>query len=206
MIGEALLTHLSCFGQLSPLDAAAVRSIKGEVRTFLKHQDILRVGDNPATSMIVLKGYLCRYTISHDGSRQLQSFHMPTETPCLETLHIDYLDMNLAAVTDARVGEIEHSELNRVLDAHPKVLSLVWRETLIQAAISREWLMRNSSLPAHAAMAHLFCEIYVRAKAVRLVNENSAIFPSLRKCSGKRSESPQFTSTARSNSFAMVAW
>ena len=176
-IGDALVVHLACVGELSTEDRAAIRSIKGEVRTYPKQRDIMRVGDKPDESMIVLKGHLCRYTIGHDGARQVQSFHMPTETPSLETLHIDYMDMNLATVTEAKIGAIKHTELQRVLTERPNVLSVVWRETLVQASITREWLVRNSTLPAHASMAHLFCEIFTRAQAVGLTRDMACDFP-----------------------------
>jgi CRP-like cAMP-binding protein len=51
------------------------------------------------------------------------------------------------------------------MEAHPKVLALIWRETLVQGAIFREWLMRNSQKLAHSQMAHFFCEVFTRAKA-----------------------------------------
>jgi CRP-like cAMP-binding protein len=59
----------------------------------------------------------------------------------------------------------------------PNVLSLIWRETLVQAAVFREWLIRNSQLPAHAAMAHLFCEMVTRSQAAGLCDGYSCDMP-----------------------------
>jgi CRP-like cAMP-binding protein len=41
----------------------------------------------------------------------------------------------------------------------------------------RAWLMRNSSQPAHAAMAHLFCEALRRSQAAGLADGNSCDLP-----------------------------
>ena len=75
------------------------------------------------------------------------------------------MDNSLAAAAPSQVGIVPHSELFRVMDARPKVLALIWRETLVQGAIFREWLMRNSQMLAHAQMAHFFCEVMTRARA-----------------------------------------
>lgn len=93
---------------------------------------------------------------------------MPTDTPCLENLPMRVMDNTLGAVSPSQVGLVPHSELFRVFDAHPKVLMLAWRETLVQGAITRERLMRNSQMLAHAQVGHFFCEIMARARVAGL--------------------------------------
>jgi CRP-like cAMP-binding protein len=177
MIGEALSKHLSCIGELSKDDLTALSRIKGEVRLVAKGKDILSAGDVPHFSVVVLKGFLCRHSWKRDGTRQIHSFYIPTDAPSLETLHIDYLDNSLSAVVPSTVGIIPHPELFRLMDDRPNLQALIWRETLIQASVFREWLTRNSTLPAHSAMAHLFCEIYARSGAAGLVTANSCEMP-----------------------------
>jgi CRP-like cAMP-binding protein len=125
----------------------------------------------------VLSGLLHRYAFSADGNRQIHSFYVPTEAPCLETLYIDYMDNSLGAVVDSRVGLIAHPLVYRIIDERPEVRKLLWRQTLVQAAIFREWLMRNSHLPAHAALAHFFCEMFARAQAAGLIDGDSCDLP-----------------------------
>ena len=184
MIGEALVRHLSSIGELSADDAVALSRIKGEVRALPKGKDILSSGDVPKFSVVVLKGYLCRHSWKNDGTRQIHSFYIPTDGPSLETLHIDYLDNNLGAVVQSTVGIIPHAEMFCLMDERPKVRSLIWRETLIQAAVFREWLTRNSTLPAHSAMAHLFCEMFVRAESAGQVIANSCEMPTTQETLG----------------------
>lgn len=177
MIGETLCKHLSSIGELPEEDASALVRVKGEVRTLEKGKDILSVGDVPHFSVVVLKGFLCRHSWKRDGTRQIHSFYMMTDAPSLETLHIDYMDNSLAAVVQSTVGIIPHPEMFRVMAECPRIQSLLWRETLVQAAVFREWLTRNSTLPAHSAMSHLFCEIFVRAEAAGLLVANSCEMP-----------------------------
>jgi CRP-like cAMP-binding protein len=154
------------------------------VRTLQKGRDILSAGDVPHFSVVVLKGFLCRHSLKRDGTRQIHSFYIPNDAPCLETLHIDYMDNSLGAVVPSTVGIIQHPEMFRLMEERPRVQALLWRETLVQAAVFREWLGRNSTLPAHSAMAHLFCEIYVRAEAAGLLVANSCEMPATQETLG----------------------
>jgi CRP-like cAMP-binding protein len=168
LIGETLARHLACLGELPEEDHAALSALDGEVREVGRNTDLLRTGDHPQHVIIVLAGLLHRYTIDADGARQIASFYLPTEAPCLETLYLDYMDNNLAATVDSRVGFIPHDQLYKVIDERPEVRKLLWRQTLVQGAVFREWLMRNSKMPAHESLAHFFCEMFTRARAAGL--------------------------------------
>ena len=176
-VGAILAEHLACFGELSADDRAAISSVRAEIRPAPRLRDILTRGDRPTSVVVVLKGFLHRYTVGAEGKRQVQSFYLPGEAPSLETLYIDYMDNNLAAVVDSELGFVPHEDLYRIIDERPGARKLLWRQTLVQGAIFREWLMRNSNLPAHSSMAHLFCELFVRASAARLVEGGSFDLP-----------------------------
>ena len=176
-IGEIFIHHLGLIDQLSDADKQALLSIKGEIRDLKRGEDVLRDGDRPTYSVVVISGLLQRYTMSPEGKRQIHSFYLPTDTPCLEAVHIGVMDNNLGALTQSRVGLVPLPELFRVMDTHPNLTALMWRETLIQASILRAWLMRNSQTLAHEQMAHLFCEIMTRAKAAGLAQGDTCDLP-----------------------------
>jgi CRP-like cAMP-binding protein len=177
VLGEIFEQHLGLIGELSPEDVEALYTIEGEIRDVARGEDLLREGDRPSTSVVVISGLLQRYSISAAGKRQIHSFYIPTDTPCLETLHIDFMDNNLAAAAPSRVGIVPHSELLRVMEERPKLQALIWRETLVQAAVFRKWLIRNSQMLAHAQLAHLFCEMLTRAEAAGLAKDGGMDLP-----------------------------
>jgi CRP-like cAMP-binding protein len=177
MIGETLAERLSCIGELSSADRAALADVKGTVRPVAKGCDILTAGEEPEFAVLVLRGLLCHHRWKRDGTRQIHSFYLAKDAPSLESLHIDYVDSNLGAVVQSTVALIPHAELFRVMEQRPNLRALMWRETLVQAAIVREWLTRNSTLPAHSALAHLFCEMFVRAEAAELTTSGSCDLP-----------------------------
>ena len=176
-VGEVLADHLACFGSLPADDREAFSALPADIRELPRLRDTLRVGDHPSEVVIVLSGLLYRYTIGPEGKRQIHSFYLPNEAPCLETLYIDYMDNNLGAVVNSKVAHVPHEALYRIIDERPEARKLLWRQTLVQGAIFREWLVRNSVLPAHAAMAHFFCEMFIRARAAGLADGDSMEFP-----------------------------
>jgi CRP-like cAMP-binding protein len=176
-VGETLARHLASFGEMPAADFAAVAALQAEVRDLPRQTDLLRNGDQPTQVVVVLSGLLYRYTIGPEGKRQIHSFYLANEAPSLETLYIDYMDNNLGTVVPTRVGLISHDQIYRIIDERPEARKLLWRQTLVQAAIFRQWLVRNSNLPAHMALAHLFCEMFVRADAAGLVANGQCSLP-----------------------------
>ena len=176
-VGERLAQHLCCFGELPSADRAALASLSAEVRDVARLTDIFQTGDQPDNVVLVLSGLLYRYTLGSEGRRQIHSFYLPAEAPSLETLYIDYMDDNLGAVIHSRVALFPHDQIYPLIDERPEIRKLFWRQTLVQAAILRQWLVRNSNMPAHVSLAHLFCEMFTRAAAAGLTNGESCALP-----------------------------
>jgi len=61
--------------------------------------------------------------------------------------------------------------------AHFRIASALWRETLIDAAIFREWMLSIGRRDAYARIAHLLCELLVRLKAVGLAENHTCKLP-----------------------------
>lgn len=176
-VGEILARHLTCFGELPAADRASLAELDAEVRDLRRLTDVFRAGERPGSVVVLLSGLLYRYGVGPGSGRQIHSFYLPTEAPSLETLYIDYADNNLGAVVHSQVGLISHDQLYRLVDERPEIRKLLWRQTLVQAAIFRQWLARNSNLPAHASLAHLFCELFTRAQAAGLTTDHSCQLP-----------------------------
>jgi CRP-like cAMP-binding protein len=177
-IGAVVVHRLSQIGEIDAEDEAALHTLEGQVRDVARGEDLLVEGEErPTTSVVVVSGLLQRYNMTADGRRQIHSFYIAGDTPCLETLHLDYMDNTLGTAARSRIGIVPHAELHRVMEERPKVRALIWRETLVQAAIFRLWLMRNSQMLAHASLAHFFCEMLVRARSAGLSDGTAMDLP-----------------------------
>ena len=137
----------------------------------------MREGDRPTRCCLLIEGFACRYSMTGDGKRQIVSFHIPGEIPDLQSLFITTMDHSLQTVTGCTVGFIQHEVLNDLCDRHPRLARAFWRETLIDAAIFRKWMLNIGRRQAAERMAHLLCEMVTRKRAVGLVEGTTCVWP-----------------------------
>ncbi|WP_244472891.1 Crp/Fnr family transcriptional regulator, partial [Methylobacterium sp. Leaf100] len=135
-----LLRKLDSIATLSNEEQEAVRNLPARTRTLEPGQDIVREGDKPSQCCLVLEGWLCRYKILGEGRRQIFSFHIPGDTPDLQSLHLPVMDHSLGTVTVATVAFIPHDSVRDLTLRFPRLGAVLWRDTLIDAAIFREWM------------------------------------------------------------------
>lgn len=168
-----LLEH----SRLSTGDLKAVGELSHIVRTLEPNEDLIRQGDQPKVSALVLTGIVARYHLLGNGRRQYLSFHMSGDMPDSQALFIDKMDHAVCAIGAASVALIPHRQLIALFELRPAVGFAIWRETLIDAAIFREAITNNSARETTAAMAHLFCELFYRARASGLTEEDTVKAP-----------------------------
>ena len=117
------------------------------------------------------EGWLCRYKIVSEGERQIFSFHIAGDIPDLQRLHIPLMDHSLATMSAATVAFIPHKVVRDLTTRFSGIAATLWRETLLDAGIFREWLISMGRRSAFDHTAHLFCELYLKQKAVGLADD-----------------------------------
>ncbi|MFC1459521.1 Crp/Fnr family transcriptional regulator [Microvirga arabica] len=128
-------------------------------------------------SCLLLSGFACTYKLTAGGKRQIVSFNIPGDIPDLQSLHLKTLDNSVATMSQCRVGFVTHEDLRNLCTRHPRIAEAFWRETLIDAAIFREWVMNVGQREGTSRMAHVLCELMVRLKAVGLVEDHACDLP-----------------------------
>ena len=174
---DILLRKLNEHSRLHPLDETALRSLAVRIRTLQPDEDLLREGDEPESSIVVLDGMVARYHALASGKRQYLSFHLAGDLPDTQTLFLKKMDHAICAVGKAVVAAIAHEDFLRLFKQRPAIGFAVWRETLIDAAIFRQAITNNSSRPPRTRMAHLFAELYYRARSAGLEKTGSQYLP-----------------------------
>lgn len=172
-----LLRKLRSLGEVSPEEAGAIAALPMRSRSYLPHQPILLEGDRPEACGLIVEGFVHRYKDLAQGSRQILSFHVPGDIPDLLTMELKSLDHSLAAVTATRVAFIPHEALRALGAAHPRLWALLWRDTLVDGSIFREWMVNLGRRSAHARIAHLICELMVRFRSVGLTEGHAVESP-----------------------------
>jgi CRP-like cAMP-binding protein len=162
---------------LSDDERQALETLPMQLAVIKADQDIVRIGDSPSRSCLLLSGFACTYKVTVGGKRQIVSFNLPGDVPDLQSLHLKVLDNSISTITTCRVGFITHQDLREICDRYPRITAAFWRETLIDASIFREWVMNVGQREAYQRMAHVLCELLVRLRAVGLVEDHVCDLP-----------------------------
>jgi CRP-like cAMP-binding protein len=172
-----IIRELDSIFRLSTEEKQALQALPVQVQVLAANQDIVRIGDSPSQSCPLVEGYTCVYKLTAEGKRQIVAFHVPGDIPDLQSLHLRVLDNSLATVTPCTVGFIQHEDLRRVCERHPRITAALWRETLVDGSIFREWVLNVGRRDAFRRMAYLFCEIRVKLRAVGLAEDDTFDLP-----------------------------
>jgi CRP-like cAMP-binding protein len=172
-----LIRKLREHSRLTAEDLAAINSLSHIARKLEPDEDLIRQGDDPDVSAVVLSGMVARYHLLQNGSRQYLSFHLSGDMPDSQALFIERMDHAVCAIGPALIASIPHKELLATFKSQPSVAFAIWRETLIDAAIFREAITNNSARTRPARLAHLFCELFYRARASGLARGNTFAAP-----------------------------
>ena len=105
---------------------------------------------------------MIRYKIGSSGDRRIIAVHVPGEMPDLQSLHLARLDHGIASLTSARIGWIRHRSLHDLNRRFPRIAGALWRATLVDASIFREWIINLGHRDALSRTAHFLCELHLR--------------------------------------------
>jgi CRP-like cAMP-binding protein len=165
---ERLIRKLRTIADLSDDAVRVLAGLPVRMKDFTEGSDVFSEGDRPSETCVIVEGWTCRYKLLDRGQRQIFSFHIPGDMPDLQSLHVRTMDHSMCALTPLRVAFISHSALDEAMREHPAVQTALWRDTLIDAAVFREWMAGIGRRSAYQRIGHLFCELYLRMRVVGL--------------------------------------
>ena len=172
-----LVRKLESIFALTPEERSAVVALGGTVREIGPDHDVVVEGDRPSECCLILDGWCCRYKVTSVGKRQILSFHVAGDIPDLQSLHLHVMDHSLGAMVPSRLLFVAHSAIRDLIRRHPRIGDAFWRDTLIDAAVFREWMLGLGRRDARRRMAHMFCELFVRLDALGMVEERAYGLP-----------------------------
>jgi CRP-like cAMP-binding protein len=172
-----LIRKLGSIFSLSDDERQALENLPVQVTDVGENQDVVREGDRPSRSFLVMDGFACSYKMTGDGKRQIMAFYIAGDTPDLQSLHLRVLDHYVATITPCKLGFIQHEALEAVCDRYPRIGKALWRDTLIDAAIFREWMTGIGRRSAYTRIAHVLCELMLKQRAVGLTQDQTCEFP-----------------------------
>jgi CRP-like cAMP-binding protein len=174
---DALIKRLDSIARLTDEDRAALRTLPLQVLEVAPDQDVVREGDRPSRCCLILEGVACIYKVTARGKRQISAFQLPGDIPDLLSMHLETLDSSVGTITRCKVAFMWHADLRALCRDFPGLADALWRTTLIDASIFKEWITNVGQREAYSRLAHLLCETMVRARAIGLAQDHTCPFP-----------------------------
>jgi CRP-like cAMP-binding protein len=165
---DRLIRRLRLSTALDPADIEAIQRLPIATRELPAQAAIVREGERPTHCCLIVEGYACRSKTTDSGKRQILSIHIPGDVPDLQSLYLHVMDHDLTTLSRCRVALIPHDALLALTRERPMVAAALWRETLVDAAVFREWIVNVGRRSAASRMAHLLAEVGERLAAVGL--------------------------------------
>jgi CRP-like cAMP-binding protein len=176
-MNNPLLRKLSNFTKLSDEESNAVNASCMDVREFSAHEDVISQGDRTGGVKLLLDGFACRYKVLEDGRRQIVAYFVPGDLCDLRVFILKRMDHSIGAVVASKVATISPDNILKLTHNYPTLTRALWWSTLVEEAIAREWIVNVGQRNALERMAHLFCELLYRFRAVGLNQGNSCTLP-----------------------------
>lgn len=172
-----LVRKLENFVRLSPEERQALDRIAQPTRRLGAREDVIRDGDRPRHVNVVLEGWACRYKQLEDGRRQVISIFLPGDLCDPHVFVLRNMDHSLGSLTPVVLAEIPEAAIRDISLQFPRVAEALWWEMLVTAAIQREWTVSLGQRLATERLGHLFCELFLRLRAVGMTSDSSCEFP-----------------------------
>lgn len=170
--GETILTafakRLEMRFPLTVDDFRAIVALPCSRRDIEPNQYLMREGDRPKFCSFLVSGLLFRHKIVADGGRQIVSIHTPGDLVDLQNILLGEADHNIQALSAAGVAQIPHELVMDLAFSRPNIGKALWRESMIEASIFREWVANVGRRDARARTAHMICELATRREAAGL--------------------------------------
>ena len=176
-MSNPFVKKLSGLAELTPRDVAVLEAATSGPRRYVAKQDLIREGDEPGPVFVVIEGWACRYKILPSGTRQIMAFLMPGDTCDLHIKLLAEMDHSIQVITKAVVATISQREMETMMADHPNIARAMYISQLIDEGIMRAWIVSMGRRSSTERVAHLICELYLRARNLGLATDGEFAVP-----------------------------
>ena len=163
-----MLQKLERRADLDDADREAFLSVSCHLKSVEANVYIVREGDRPDRSCVIVSGFAFRHKLTESGDRQIVSIHIPGDFIDLDGSLLNIADHNIQTFTRCEIAFIPREAIHNLVLTHPRLGMAMWIDTLIDASIFREWVMNVGQRDARARIAHLLCEFAKRLEVAGL--------------------------------------
>jgi CRP-like cAMP-binding protein len=173
----ALIRRLEQFDALEGEARNALERIAGTASSVAARTDLIREGEAPEGIFILLDGMACRSKLRRGGPRQITAYLIPGDFCDLDLALRPRMDHTVSTISTCRVAHLDFASIQQLAVEAGNLVQTMRRATLVDDAILREWLLNVGARSAIQRIAHLFCELLTRFRAVGLAQGDSYELP-----------------------------
>lgn len=172
-----MLRKLEQWTELDQSDREALLSLPHKVKSFGKHEYVVRERDRSTHCGVMLSGYSIRHKIVSHGARQIVAIHMQGDVVDLQNSMLRTADHSVQMLIGGDVAMIPRGEIQQLVMDRPRLAFAMWQDTLVDGSIFREWIANVGRRDARTRVAHLLCEFALRLKVAGIGEENDYELP-----------------------------
>lgn len=176
-MANALTNKLSAYAPLPEEDVAVLAAACSTQKNVPARHDLIREGDKPGPIFVVLEGWACRYKLLPEGTRQITAFLMPGDCCDLHASVLNFMEHSIATLTPARIAMVPRPRMEELITTRPALTRAFWWAQLVDEDTLRAWIVSMGRRDSLQRVAHLMCELYIRARNVGLTSEGRFQLP-----------------------------
>ena len=163
---NAFVEKMCSFNELSPEDICLLERASNQATSVPARQDLIREGDTPGPIFVILEGWACCYKLLPEGGRQITAFLLPGDCCDMHFAMTDAMDHSVCTLSSSRVAFIPRASMESLSEAHSTIRQVFRRTAQTDESVLRAWVVSVGRRTAIERVAHLMCELYLRARVV----------------------------------------
>jgi CRP-like cAMP-binding protein len=174
---QPLLEKLAYWFPLDEADRGAVLALPHRVKKLEPQHYLVREREAAKDCCLMLSGFSIRHKIVGGGARQVVSIHMAGDVVDLQNSILGTADHSVQMLTRGEAAFISRDAVRQLALDHPRVGLAMWKDTLVDASIFREWIANVGRRNALTRIAHLLCEFSLRLEVAGLGKQTGYELP-----------------------------
>jgi CRP-like cAMP-binding protein len=142
-----------------------------------KNKDVVISGNHYDCVYLNHDGWLARYKILHNGSRQIMDFILPGQVFGLQACLFHRALYSVVTITETSLSTIPFDMVDNVFERNLVLAKALFWASAYEAAILGEHLIDAARRSAYERVSHLLLELFVRLNQAHLTNEMTFSIP-----------------------------
>jgi CRP-like cAMP-binding protein len=176
-MGNRFISKLQGCCCLTSAEIAVLEQATAQRQEFPARSDLIREGDRPGPVFIILEGWACRYKILPSGTRQVLAYFMPGDSCDLHVGLLAEMDHSIQVITAATVCTVDRQKMDEILDGNRGIARAMYIAQLIDEGTMRAWITSMGRRTSVERVAHLMCELFMRARNIGLITGSQLELP-----------------------------